>query len=376
MHFNFTLLCAFFLLCGAASAQTAEAESVRAAIIKELTRNAETAPGSAAVVIVPGGEAVFAAVGVEDKKTKKPVTNRTRFLSGSTGKTITAVVAVTLIADGVITLDDKLSDYLSDKSWFSTLNNREKISVRMLLNHSAGIPSYLDDRDFFLSQRGHRLKGYTPDDLVSYVAKDDPAGSPGAHFAYSDTHYILLGMIIEKVTGERLYDLAERIIITPIGLTRTTPLIGRDHDQLANAYRRSDFIHRVAGVAGPAMSKRRLKFTPDYEWAGGGFVTSPEDLARFFHALFTSEVFSQQRQIMTAPANVNAVSDKIGYGLGIYVNRRNPEGVIYAHGGDFMGYRSFALFDSASGSAIGVQANAKAYEPVDVGYAILQALKK
>ncbi len=371
------LVCVVLLFsASSASAQQLNSTAIRETIAQQLSAHNDASPGSAAAVRVSVDESIVAAYGVADKKPQTPVTDSTRFFSGSTGKTMTAVVAKTLIADGVIALDDPINKYLSHKKWFAELNNHNDITIRMLLNHSAGIPSYLDDKAFFLSQRGRRLKGYTPDELVTYVATDTPSGTPGQHFSYSDTHYIILGMIIEKATGEKFYDLAQEIILDPLQLMNTTPLVGRDHERLTNAYRKGGLLRRSLKIAGPTLKNERLKFIPDYEWTGGGFVTTPEDLATFYYALFTDDRFTRQRALMISPENLNPVSEKVSYGLGVYVNMRNAAGPVYSHGGDFMGYRSAVLYDAASDMAIAVQANAKTYEPIDVGYAILKALKE
>jgi D-alanyl-D-alanine carboxypeptidase len=372
----FLVCVVLFLFTGNGSAQQLNSTTIHEIIAQQLSAHSNTSPGSAAAVRVSVDESIVAAYGVADKKTQTPVSDSTRFFSGSTGKTMTAVVVTTLIADGVIALDDPISKYLSRKEWFAELNNHNDITIRMLLNHSAGIASYLDNKTFFLSQRGRRLKGYTPDELVTYVATEAPSGIPGQHFSYSDTHYIILGMIIEKVTGKQFYDLVQEIILDPLQLVNTTPLVGREHERLANAYRKGGLLRRSLKIAGPTLKNERLKFIPDYEWTGGGFVTTPEDLATFYYSLFTDDRFARQRALMISPENLNPVSEKVSYGLGVYVVMRNTAGPVYSHGGDFMGYRSAVFYDAASNVAVAVQANAKTYEPIDVGYAILKALKE
>ncbi|NJM33763.1 MAG: beta-lactamase family protein [Rhodomicrobium sp.] len=109
--------------------------------------------GVSAAVIDASGRVILAQAGLADRKSGERIGAGTRFLSGSVGKTIAAAVAARLVIDGVFSLDEKINAYLGREPWFSSLRNGEAITVRMLLNHSAGVPSYLDDRAFFLSQR-------------------------------------------------------------------------------------------------------------------------------------------------------------------------------------------------------------------------------
>ncbi|MEZ5894101.1 MAG: serine hydrolase domain-containing protein [Parvularculaceae bacterium] len=376
MRFRFVAAALLTAIAFIAQANAAgpDVQRARKALADELIARQNDAPGTSGAVLSPTSGLIIFQTGVADRRTEEPVNGDTRFFSGSIGKTVTAAVAAKLVSDGAIALDDPIGKYLSDRPWFKDLKNADKITVRMLLNHSAGIPSYLDSTRFFLMQRAHRKNGYTPDKLVSYVAKLPPAGEPGAHFAYSDTHYILAGMIIEKATGRSFYDLADEIVIKPMKLAHTTPLRGRRHDDLANGYRRIGPLARIGGVAGSTQRKGALTFNPDYEWAGGGYVTTPADLASFYSQLFSSEEFAGIREIMTAPRNLNPVSEGLNYGLGVYVNMRRPPGLVFAHGGDFMGYRSFVLYDDNTGAAIAVQANAKRYEPGDAAFAILNGV--
>ncbi len=349
------------------------ADEARKALATELTSRQDDAPGASGAIISSSSGLITFQTGVADRQTGERIDGDTRFLSGSIGKTITAAVAAALVRDGYIALDDPIGKYLRERPWFEKLVNADKITVRMLLNHSAGIPSYLDNTRFFLSQRAHRESGYMPDQLVAYVAKEPPAGEPGLHFAYSDTHYIIMGMIIEKATGRSFYDLAGEIVLGPMGLENTTPLRGREHENLANGYRRSGLGARLAGVAGPVLRSGALTFNADYEWTGGGFVTTPADLASFYTQLFAADGFADICAIMTATGNLNPVADGLHYGLGVYVNMRRPPGAVFAHGGDFMGYRGFVLYDENTGAAVAVQANAKPYEPADAAFAILDA---
>ena len=355
-------------------ADAAADERIRDALETELAAHKDAAPGAAGAVLFDGSALATVQIGVKDKRRGNDITDATRFFSGSIGKTIAAAVTVKLINDGLFSLDDPIENYLGDRSWYPSLQNNDRITVRMLLNHAAGVPSYLESKGFAFSLRNRRNTGYIPDELISFVAAKEPAGEPGQHFAYSDTHYIMLGLIIEQASGRKFYDLAREIVLDPMGLENTTPLVGKSHPRLANGYEKSGFLQQISGVAGPAMKNGELKFIPDYEWTGGGFVTTPADLAALFTGLFSSDDFADIRAVMTAPENMNTISDNLGYGLGVYINRRRAPDTIYSHGGDFRGYRSFVLYSERNRVAIAIQANAKHYEPVDVGFGVFDRI--
>lgn len=306
--------------------------------------------------------------GAADRRSGMAVTSETRFLSGSTGKTITALLSVQLVREGVLDLDAPLDGQLSDQDWWTGLRNHDRITLRMLLNHSAGVPDYLEDIDFFLARFGRGNRVFAPQELVRFVATDTPHGEPGAHYAYSDTHFILAGLIIETVTGETFYDLARSRIIQPLGLAATEPLQGRDFDHLASGH--------VGGLFGPSATARngRLNETLDHEWAAGGWVTTPQDLVTLFRSLGEDGRFAEEGRIMRADYNAFQPGGPAGYGLGLFVRDTGDGHYRISHGGDFGGYRSAVLHDSASGITLATQANYKEFEAPDFNYELWQEL--
>ncbi len=306
--------------------------------------------------------------GAADRRTGEPVSGQTRFLSGSTGKTITALLAVQLAREGVLDLDAPLDDQLPDQDWWTGLRNHDRITLRMLLNHSAGVPDYLEDANFFLARFGRGNRAFTPRDLVRFVATDSPEGEPGAHYAYSDTHFILVGLIIETVTGEEFYDLARTRIIAPLGMRATEPLRGRTFEDLAAGH--------VSGLFGSRakVQNGRLNETLDHEWAAGGWVTTPQDLVTLYRSLGEDGRFADEGRIMRADYNAFEPGGPAGYGLGLFVRDTGNGHYRISHGGDFGGYRSAVLHDSASGITLATQANYKEFEAPDFNYELWQEL--
>jgi len=359
------------LLCLLALPVHAQPPAEPGAILDQTVQAAiadQAVPGLAATAIRADGRRIDVHAGLADPRENRPVGSDTRFLSGSVGKTITALVAVQLADAGALDLDAPVSAWLSDRPWWDGLANADALTLRMLLNHSAGVPDYLEDIDFFLAGLTRGNRGYSHDELVGFVAGDGPEGAPGAHFSYSDTDYILVGMVIEAATGEDFYDLARREVVEPLGMTSTEPLRGRHFDHLAAGHRDGLFGRRATARDGT------LKSNLDHEWTAGGWVTTPGDLATLFRALGEDGRFAAEGAVMRAHLNAFDETGLRGYGLGLYVRFDEDGHYRFAHGGDFGGYRSSAVHDSRSGLSLAVQGNAKDFEAPDFAVALVDRL--
>ncbi len=325
-------------------------------------------PGLSVTLQQADGSRIDLHAGLADPRENLPVGSDTRFLSGSVGKTITALVAVQLAEAGTLDLDAPVSTWLSGRDWWDRLVNADALTLRMLLNHSAGVPDYLEDLDFFLAGLIRGNRGYSPDELVGFVAGDAAEGEPGAHFSYSDTDYILVGLIIEAATGETFYDLARRLVVEPLDMASTEPLQGRTFDHLAAGHTR--------GLFGRQATARRgtLKSNLDHEWTGGGWITTPGDLVTLYRALGDEGRFAAEGAIMRASLNPFDEAGTRGYGLGIYVRYGEDGSYRISHGGDFGGYRSAAIHDSRTGLTLAVQGNDKEFEAPDFAFALFEGL--
>lgn len=326
------------------------------------------APAVSAGTILPDGTQWCSVHGSASDNGNSVLGCDTRFLSGSVGKTVTALITVQLVEEGILDLDAPIATWLSDRPWWSRLHNRDDITLRTLLNHSAGVPDYLEDMDFVLAGLTRGDRGFTPDETIAFVADHAPSGEPGAHYAYSDTHYIMVGLILEAATGEAFADLVRDRVIRPLRMYQTAPLAGRDYRFLADGH--------VSGLLGMRRTSTngRLHRDLSYEWAAGGLVTTPVDLALLFAALGDGGRFEAEGRLMRSDINPFDDTGQRGYGLGIFV-RLNDDGTYrISHGGDFGGYRSAALYDSATGVALAVQANSKEFEAPDFAFELLDAI--
>jgi D-alanyl-D-alanine carboxypeptidase len=142
------------------------------------------------------------ASGKSDLELGTPLKNTDRLLAGSIGKTFVATVALMLAEQGKLKLDEKISTWLGNESWFSRLPNSKDITVRMLLNHSSGIPNHVELPEFERATYKSASRDVDYAELIGYVLNKKPLFPAGQGHYYADTNYILAGMIVEKVAGK------------------------------------------------------------------------------------------------------------------------------------------------------------------------------
>ena len=320
-------------------------------------------PGLRAAVLLPGGEVVEAAVGVADKQTGAPMTSDIGMPGGSTGKTFVASVAMLLIEDGVIGLDDPVSKWLGDRAWFDRLPRGEAILVRHLLSHSSGLADHVEDPGFWAAVFWQRIRGkaglFQPDQLVKFVLDRGSAFEPGTGMLYTDTGYILLGLVIEAATGRSYYELLQERVLEPLALREVRPADRREIADVANGYVRRDIQTTLARLAGPAIKNGRLRLDPATEWTGGGLITTPRMLVTFYAALRRGEIVRPATFRTMLAGGVRTAGNPVYYGYGFYAvqpeDRAGAQSIW--HGGWYPGYRSWVAMDLESGLTIAAQTN-------------------
>jgi len=271
--------------------------------------------------------------------------------AGSVGKTFFAALALQLVAAHRISLEDKIARYLGREPWFSQLPNAQEITVRMLLNHTSGLPSY--GNEFMQGLVQLPGKERSPLDGVKSILDAKPLYPAGTRFSYSDVNYLLLGLIIEQVTHKRAYDAIKQRLLMPLKLQRIIPADRPAIPGLVPGY---------AGTENPfggdeIMKNGRLVFDPRFEWAAGGFVTNAEDLAHWIAAFCQGRAFSS-KLLPEVFKGVDEPESKTGtrYGLGIVIDD-TPIGKAYGHGGYFPGYVTWVRWYPRQKIAVALQLN-------------------
>ena len=221
------------------------------------------------------------------------------------------------------------------------------------MNHTSGVPEHVLDPKFIAAVKAEPDKHWMPQELVAYVLGKRPHFPAGDGWSYADTNYILVGMIVERVTGRELYSLVEDRLLKRFHLANTSPSTSR---VLAGLIPGHSGKGNPFGIEGASIREGQVIFNPQCEWAGGGFVSTSEDLARWARVLYGGDVLSAE----SLERLLNGVPAKTGkgdqYGLGVQI-RLSPWGKSLGHGGWFPGYLSEMEYFPATRLSVAVQLN-------------------
>ena len=311
-------------------------------------------PGVTFAAVLPNGEQINLASGVADSSQMTPMQPLNRMLAGSIGKTFFAAAVLSLAEERVIALDDPISKYLGSEPWFNRLPNANAITIRMLMNHTSGIEEYYELGDFMQLLEAQPYRRWKPVELFGYIFDRKPLFEAGKGWGYSDTNYLILGYLIEKHTGKKMYDLAYKYSIKPYQLSLTEPSLKTRFTSLATGY------SRTAGnpfpFKGAMVKDGRLVFNPEFEWTGGGYVSNAGDLARWAKDYFHLKTASPQlRKEMQTGIKAQTGRDHL-YGLGMQI-RPGKNGFTYGHSGWYPGYVSDCMYDPGSNISVAIQFN-------------------
>lgn len=314
-------------------------------------------PGATIGFALPDGSSGAVSVGLADLESKTPLKPSDRMLAGSIGKTYVSAAMLQIVQEGKVDLDSKIDRWFGSDPWFSRLPNAKDITVRMLMNHSSGIPEHVLDKDFIAAMKKDPDRIWKPEELIAYIFDAKPLFPAGTGWSYADTNYILVGMIFERVTKKTVYGEVERRILKPLKLERTIPSDRRILPGVITGY---SMPNSPFGFEGRLILDGKFIINPQMEWTGGGFASTAEDLARWAKLLYEGKVLKRQM----LDQMLNGVDAKEGrgsgagnkYGLAVQI-RPSDWGVSYGHGGWFPGYRSEMEYFPQHKIAVAVQFN-------------------
>jgi D-alanyl-D-alanine carboxypeptidase len=268
-----------------------------------------------------------------------------QFRIGSNTKTVVATLVLQLVAQHRVDLADSVEKWLP-----GLVPNGGAITVRMLLNHTSGLFNYVNDIDVLRAFIGQDTRQWTPRELLAAAVKHDPLFAPGQEYSYSNTGYVVLGLILERATGHSVAELIQQRIAEPLGLRNTYLAPPDDFAKLAHGYE-PDAAH-IAPLLPPGTPPGLEFAGPDRgdfvdttrindstEWAAGGMVSTAVDWARFQRALLSGRLLppAQLREMETTVSEGPSIQDRAGLGLDRVVT---PCGVVWGHDGQTAGYSS------------------------------------
>jgi D-alanyl-D-alanine carboxypeptidase len=336
---------ALFAVCSAVAlgvlAQGASAApGDTAALQKALDQVVAAGTPGALLLVRDGNKTTRIASGLANVAGKVPARPDDRFRIGSITKTFVATVVLQLVGEGKLSLDDTVDDVLPGK-----LRGGAAITVRQLLQQTSGLHDYLSDPKVIAPYlRGNLGYVWTPQKLLALANAHSANFAPGTKWEYSNTNYLVLGLIVEAVTGNPLAAELRRRVFEPAGLRSTT----------------FDSKPTIAGrhMHGYVLDNKKLSdasvISPTPAWAAGAITGTAEDVARFFRALLQGRLLKadllaemQKTRPMDSPGDA--------YGLGLWRTPAMrlsatpfPCGPAWGHNGNYVGYQTNA-FNSRDG---------------------------
>lgn len=275
-----------------------------AAVREKLQKDAAADSFAGAVLIARDGKPVFAqAYGLADRERKIANTLQTRFRIGSMNKMFTAVSIMQLVQAGKLKLTDPLGKFVPN---YPNKDVAAKVTIEQLLTHTGGTG------DFFGPEfDAHRLELRTLDDYVKLLGKRAPEFEPGSRYKYSNYGFILLGVVIEKASGEIYYDYVRTHVYAPAGMTATAS----EPESQVVPNRSIGYTQDDSKGAPPDKVVPNTNTLPYRGTSAGGGYTTVEDFLRFANALEQHKLLDAQHTELLTTGKVVTPSGRYGYGF-------------------------------------------------------------
>ncbi|RZL14626.1 MAG: class A beta-lactamase-related serine hydrolase, partial [Pedobacter sp.] len=285
------------------------------------------------IAISQNGKTIYAkAIGKADVETNKDINTESKFRIGSISKTFTATLIFKAIDEKKITLDQTISKY------FPAVKNADKITIGNLLNHHSGIFNFTNDPGYLK----YNTEKKTRDELVNMIATYPSNFEPGSKAEYSNSNYVLLSIILEKIYKKPYKDILDEKIIKPLKLNDT---YYGDKINLTN--------NEVNSYSFTGVWLKQPETDMSIPLGAGAIVSNPADLNKFIEALLEGKIVST-----VSLAQMKTIKDKYGMGL-TSVPYYDKEG--YGHGGAIDGFTSMLYYFPADKLAIAIVSNANNY---------------
>ena len=306
---------------------------------KKVDEVAATDRFSGAVLVAKNGKSLFAqAYGLADREKKTPNTLKTRFRLGSMNKMFTAVATLQLVQSGKLDLKAPFGKYLTD---YPNKDLASKVTIEQLLSHTGGTG------DIFGPQFDkNRLELRTLQDYVKLYGNRGPEFEPGSRWQYSNYGFLLLGVLVEKVSGQSYYDYVQDHIFKPAGMTGTAS----EPEEQSVADRSLGYTRFGGNSLRPNTDTLPYRGTS----AGGGYSTV-EDLSKFATALQTNKLLNAQyTEMLTTGKTDTPMGGKYAYGF-IDANVNGTR--CFGHGGGAPGMNGELKICPGPGYVVAVLAN-------------------
>lgn len=294
--------------------------------------------------------------------------NISRF--GSIIKMYTATVILKLQEEGKLNIDDKISNYLHGEN-ITKIRNANTATIRHLLQHSSGIYNYIQSPKFQTASLNNLVKKWTANQLLKYAYNKPAYFNINEDVHYSNTNYILLGLLIEQIERKPLYQVFDEKIITPLGLINTS-FAGKKPVPFGIVRGYVDLYSNLQVTESTYYSGW------DYYTADGGLISNAYDMNVFFRALLNGELINSnsltQMLNWRAPNEQDADFYEMEFGLGIF-KVVTPKGIAYLHSGDAIGYFASMMYFPSDGTTMVYSVNSN-YGKIDQFISTRNAMNK
>lgn len=310
----------------------------------EIDRLVDAGAAGALATFTDGGRTVVRTSGVADLETRAPIPAEPpqRVRVGSITKSFTSAIVLQLVGEGRIRLDEPIETYLPGLLRGEGIDGRA-ITVRQILRHQSGLPELTEDERIDEYRAALANQTMTPEQEMAIALSHPAMFPPGARYQYSNTNYIVAGMLVEGVTGASYTAELQRRILAPLGLHDTyLPAPGDREVQ-------GPHPKGYAALDGTVTDVTRIE--PSVPWAAGALVSTGADLNRFFGALLAGQVVPEaQLREMRDGVPIEEGADLV-YGLGLGSGRLPCGGEFVGHTGGIYGFTTLS-FAATTGRAV------------------------
>ncbi|MFG1789885.1 serine hydrolase domain-containing protein [Nocardia sp. NPDC049149] len=291
----------------------------------------------AIATVTENGKTVALTSGVADTATaaKIPTDPPQQVRVGSIAKTFTSAIVLQLVSDGKIRLDEPIDTYLPGVVHGQGIDGRA-ITVRQILRHQSGIPDFAKDERVDEYRAALQNRTMTPDEAIAIIMSKPADFAPGARYEYSNSNYIIAGVLVERVTGARYVDELDRRILKPLGLNDTY-LPGPGERDIRGPHPKG-----YAEIDGVLTDVSRIE--PSVPWAAGAMVSTGADLNHFYTALLSGKVLpaNELQEMRNGVPIGEGLGVTMQYGLGVGTVQLPCGAEYFGHTGGIYGFLSFS----------------------------------
>ncbi len=333
---------------GQAEEEQASEDDLNAALEQSFSETG--APGVVAAVQTPEYTWV-GTLGVADLASEEPMSADMHQRIGSVTKTFTISLLLQAVDEGLLSLDDTIDQYIED------IPNGDEITLRQMAEMTSGVASYTENKQWVKEELSDPHRVWKPEELAQIGMKDSPLFDPGTEWHYSDTNTVLLGLVLEQVTGETIGELYRERIIEPLGL-QDTSFPNLADSSLPEPHAKG---YTLQGQSSGGEPIDATDWSPSEAWTAGAMISTVEDLLTYGRALGTGEGLlstEQQAERLDSfvsdlpPLNQPPLKGNLAYGLGL----GNDRGWI-GHNGEIPDYNTYLFYHPDLDAVVAVEVN-------------------